>query len=122
MPTRRPDPAAITAVAALLAAGDEVPRDDMAEATRAVAAVLAARHPGATIEVRVPPFAAVQVCALGGEGPTHRRGTPPNVVELAPATMIRLAVGSLTWDDAVTSGLVRHSGAHASDVAKMLPL
>ena len=122
MPVRQPDPAAIGRVAALLEAGDEVPRDELAEAARAITAELAARHPGHTIEVRLPPFAACQVGALGGEGPAHRRGTPPNVVEMTPATAIRLAAGQLTWAEALTSGQVQHSGAHAADVAAMLPL
>jgi len=109
-------------VASLLADGVPVSRDDLAEAARAVVAALAAAHPGHTIEVRVPPFAAAQVGALDGTGPSHHRGTPPNVVEFSPETAVRLAVGAVTWDDAVKAGLVRYSGAHAVDVASMLPL
>jgi len=112
----------IETVAELLALGRPVARDDMAQAARAVVAALAAAHPGHTIEVRVPPFAAAQVGALDGSGPSHHRGTPPNVVEFAPETAVRLAVGALTWDDAVKQGLVRYSGAHAGDVAQMFPL
>lgn len=119
---RRPNPDAITHVAGLLADGADVSKDDMAEAARAVTAELGTSHPGHTIEVRVPPFAAVQVGSLAGDGPSHHRGTPPNVVELAPPTAVRLAAGSLNWDDAVAAGLVRYSGAHATDVAAMLPL
>jgi len=112
----------IETVAGLLAQGQPVARDDMADAARAVVAALAAAHPGHTIEVRVPPYAAAQVGALDGSGPSHHRGTPPNVVELAPETAVRLAAGAWAWDDAVQAGLVRYSGAHAADVAKMLPL
>jgi len=119
---RTPDPAAIARVATQLAAGKTPGRDDMAEAARAIVSALAAIHPGHTIEVRIPPFAAAQVGALDGEGPAHRRGTPPNVVELAPETAVSLAVGDLSWDDAVSTGLIRYSGAHAADVASMLPL
>jgi len=120
MAKRRPDFGSIARVAALLRDGADVPRDDLAEAARAVTATLGERHPGQSIEVRVPPFAAVQVSA--GEGPAHRRGTPPNVVELDAQAAVRLAAGALTWRDAVAAGLVRHSGAHAADVAAMLPL
>jgi len=120
--TRTPDQAAIARVAALLATGGAVTREDLAEAARAVVAALAAAHPGHTIEVRVPPFAAAQVGSKDGEGPAHRRGTPPNVVELAPETAISLAVGDLSWDGAAAAGLIRYSGAHAADVASMLPL
>ena len=122
MAVRRPEPGAIARVVGLLDDGADVPRNEMAEAARAVAAALGQAHPGHTIEVRVPPFAAVQVGSLAGDGPSHHRGTPPNVVELAPATAVRLAAGSLGWDDAVANSLVRYSGAHASDVAAMLPL
>ena len=121
MPSSAPDADAIRRVAALLDAKDAVSRDDLAVAARAVTATLKARHPGRTIEVRVPPFAAVQVGASHG-GPEHRRGTPPNVVEMDAATIVRLATGALAWDYAVAQGLIRHSGAHATDVRSMLPL
>ena len=58
--------------------------------------------PGNTLEVRVPPYGAVQVV----EGPRHTRGTPPNVVEMDAATWIALATGSLGWDDAIAQGRV----------------
>ena len=62
---------------------------------RTLAAMLAARHPGRSVEVRIPPYAAVQ-CGIGDPGPTHTRGTPPNVVETSPLTFLRLATGRLT--------------------------
>jgi len=121
MAKQRHDPAIITDLAARLTAGAEIPLDEIAQAARAVTGLMAQRYPGATIEVRVPPVAAVQVGAIDG-GSSHRRGTPPNVVELAPLTMIELAAGLKTWDEAVEAGLIRYSGAHARDVAAMLPL
>ena len=60
--------------------------------------LLALRYPGGTVELRVPPFAAVQL-GIGDRG-RHTRGTPPNVVQLDAATLLRLAGGSLTWDEA----------------------
>ena len=57
----------------------------------------------------MPPYAAVQCI----EGPRHTRGTPPNVVEMDPVTWIRLAVGLLSWADALASGAVRASGVRA---------
>ena len=122
MLSQAPDTETIRRVATLLDAGVDVSRDDLADAARAVALTLKKRHPGRTIEVRVPPFAAVQVGATHGDGPTHSRGTPPNVVELDAATAVRLAAGSLAWDDAVVQGLIHYSGAHAADVRTMLPL
>jgi len=84
---------------------------------RTLAGVLAERHPGHSVEVRVPPHAAVQI----GAGPRHTRGTPPNVVELAPAVFLDLAAGRLAFADAVAAGTVRASGARA-DLTPYLPL
>jgi Bacterial SCP ortholog len=79
--------------------------------------LLATRYPGRTLEVRVPPIAAVQCVA----GPRHTRGTPPNVVETDPLTWIRLATGRLAWADALRSAAVAASGARA-DLDGYLPL
>jgi len=54
-------------------------------------------------------------------GPRHTRGTPPNVVELDPATWIMLAVGRLDWSEAVASGRIRVSGPRA-DLSAYLPI
>ncbi|ALE85639.1 sterol carrier family protein [Pseudonocardia sp. HH130629-09] len=79
---------------------------------------LARRAPGRSVEVRVPPFGAVQ-CV---EGPRHTRGTPPNVVEADPRTWIALAIGRLSWDDAVATGRVSASGSRAGEISSFLPL
>ena len=68
----------------------------------------------------MPPYAAVQ-CAIGDPGPTHTRGTPPNVVETDPLTFLRLATGRIGWPDAVAAGTVRASGLRAN-LAPVLPL
>lgn len=88
--------------------------------TRTLAEVLATRHPGRSVEVRVPPHAAVQ-CGIGDPGPTHTRGTPPNVVETDPVTFLRLCTGRTSWSDAIASGRVHASGLRA-DLAPVLPL
>jgi hypothetical protein len=75
---------------------------------------LAGLAPGRAVEIRVPPFGAV-------EGPRHTRGTPPNVVELDPASWLLLAAGRLGWSAAVASGAVRASGPR-SDLSDYLPL
>jgi hypothetical protein len=80
-------------------------------------AQLATKAPGKAIEVRVPPYAAVQC----GEGPRHTRGTPPNLIEMNAQTWLALASGSLSWDQALASGQVRASGARA-DLHEYLPL
>lgn len=85
--------------------------------TRWLANQLATKAPGRSVEVRIPPFAVVQCI----EGPTHTRGTPPNVVETDPATWIQLATGRLDWQNAVASGKIRASGSR-SDLSPYLPL
>lgn len=98
---------------------DEKPaRADLAAAVRLSARTLEQIAPGSSVEVRVPPFVAVQCI----EGPRHTRGTPPNVVETDPQTWLRLAVGRLTFDDAVAGGRVDASGSRAGELAHWLPL
>jgi hypothetical protein len=78
---------------------------------------LTIKAPGRAIEVRVPPYAAVQC----GEGPTHTRGTPPNTIEMDAPTWLALASGELSWEQALASGEVLASGLRA-DLAQYLPL
>ncbi|MFI6936889.1 sterol carrier family protein [Streptomyces sp. NPDC050287] len=92
-------------------------RQALAAATRLLADTLAAKAPGGSTEVRVPPYAVVQ-CV---EGPRHTRGTPPNVVETDPLTWIRLATGRVSWKDAVEEARVSASGERA-DLGGLLPL
>lgn len=89
----------------------------MRAAVRALLAALVARAPGRSVEVRVPPYGAVQ-CV---EGPRHTRGTPPNVVETDPVTWIEVATGRRGWVDAVSAGRIRASGTRA-DLSAYLPL
>jgi hypothetical protein len=79
--------------------------------------VLADLVPGRAVEVRVPPYAAVQCVA----GPRHTRGTPPNVVEMDAVTWVSLAAGRLAWAQAVADGRIRASGPRA-DISGCLPL
>ncbi|WP_458244616.1 sterol carrier family protein [Streptomyces sp. MAI_2237] len=99
--------------------GLQVPfdRQALAACTRLLADALAAKAPGGSTEVRVPPYAVVQ-CV---EGPRHTRGTPPNVVETDPLTWIRLATGRLTWKDALADAKVSASGERA-DLGGLLPV
>ncbi|MER5987779.1 sterol carrier family protein [Streptomyces sp. NPDC001787] len=101
------------------AAGLDIPydRQALAACTRLLADALADKAPGGSVEVRVPPFAVVQ--CIGG--PKHTRGTPPNVVETAPLTWIRLATGRLAWAEALDEAQVSASGERA-DLGPLLPL
>ena len=109
--------ACAAAVAVALGNGHTPVPGALRAATRSLLDKLAARAPGRAVEVRVPPYAAVQ-CV---EGPRHTRGTPPNLVETDPVTWVRLAAGQTSWADAVASGAVRASGVRA-DLTAYLPL
>jgi len=97
--------------------GEDVEGAALATAVRYALDELALRHPGRSVEVRVPPFGAAQAI----EGPRHTRGTPPNVVETDGQTWLRLATGGLSWHEAQRAGLVRDSGIRA-DLSPHLPL
>lgn len=93
------------------------PRPVTAMAVRFSLEELAARAPGNSVEVRVPPFGVTQCIA----GPRHTRGTPPNVVECDAGTWLALVTGQTGWADAVERGLVAASGLRA-DLSGELPL
>jgi hypothetical protein len=97
---------------------DAPARTQLAEAVRLTARTLAAIAPGSSVEVRVPPFVAVQCIS----GPAHRRGNPPNVVEADPRTWLLLAAGLLSLDDAVAAGTLVLSGSRAGEIGSLLPL
>jgi hypothetical protein len=103
----------LPAVLAALEVGEQPPlRDVVRETVRAFAVA----NPGKSVELRVPPYVAVQCVA----GPRHTRGTPPNVVETDPVTWLFLYAGRLDWAVAVNDGLVRASGER-SDLSSLLP-
>ncbi len=124
MPTRAVDPdqtrAAVLAVADWLHDGTRPTpgRTEIATAVRLTARTLASVAPGASVEVRLPPFVAVQCIS----GPRHRRGTPPNVVETDPRTWLLLATGLLSAADAAETGVLQLSGSRAGEIADWLPL
>jgi hypothetical protein len=107
----------VEAVARGLARGVPADFGALRIAVRVLADRLAGQQPGRSVEVRVPPYAAVQCIA----GPRHTRGTPPNVVETDPATFVGLACGFVDWDAAVRAGRVHASGERA-DLRPFLPL
>jgi hypothetical protein len=114
---RRIDTGEGRAALAAVAAPETMQRTDLATAVRYLLQLLAEKAPGNSVEVRVPPFGAVQVL----EGPRHTRGTPPNVVETDAATWIALATGAEAWADAEADGRIRASGIRA-DISALLPL
>lgn len=120
----RADPAttrqAVTAVADWLR-DESRPAPDrgtLATAVRLTARTLAATAPGASVEIRIPPFAAVQCIA----GPRHTRGTPPNVVETDPRTWLLLVTGMTSLAEAKRAGALSLSGARAGEIDHWLPV
>ncbi len=110
------DPVDLAPALARFAAGERAPAD-LRLLTKHYLAVLETNAPGRSVEVRVPPYAAVQAI----EGVRHTRGTPPAVVEMDAATWIDLATGNVAWPAAELSGSVRASGERA-DLTPYLPL
>ncbi len=110
--------AAVAAIAA--ARGDADARlesETLALAARYTLQLLAEAAPGRSVEVRVPPFGAVQIV----EVVRHTRGTPPNVVELDAHTLLEIATGGTSWSQASEAGRVRASGSR-SDLSALFPL
>ena len=97
-----------------LAGGD---RNTTATAVRYLLQLLAENAQGNTVEVRVPPYGAVQAI----EGPRHTRGTPPNVIEMDATTWLALATGGESWATALAAGRVAASGSRA-DLTEHLPI
>jgi hypothetical protein len=93
-------------------------RTSLAEAVRLTARALAAEAPGASVEVRIPPFVAVQCIS----GPRHTRGNPPNVVETDARTWLLLATGLQTMAEALAGGTLQSSGSRAGEIAEWLPV
>ena len=110
------DPVDVAVALARLADGG-AERSDLRLLVKHFLALLESRAPGHSVEVRVPPYAAVQAVP----GVRHTRGTPPAVVETDVETWLALATGELAWADAVDQGRIQASGERA-DLTAYLPL
>ena len=108
----------LDAVLAWLDGGPEPERPMVRAAVKESLAALAAAAPGRSVEVRVPPFGAVQCIS----GLRHGRGTPPNVVEADPRTWLALVTGRLSWAEAERSGRLSASGTRTGEVRRLLPI
>ncbi len=96
---------------------DQVDKDNIRLAVKAILRELTEIAPGRSVELRIPPFAATQIV----EGHTHRRGTPAAVVELNAVTLCQLAIGSHSWAELVSEGVILASGER-SDLSLLFPL
>ena len=92
-----------------------VGRPALALAVRGLAERLAEAVPGHHVELRVPPYSAVQ-CV---EGPRHTRGTPPNVVEADPVAWVQSAADGRArpWAEAAARRAGPHLGRPGGPVA-----
>ena len=79
---------------------------DLKLEVKKILALIKSEVPGKSVELRVPPYGAIQ-CVAGGN---HKRGTPPNTVEMSGQTLIRLINEPSLWSDLCESGEVRASG------------
>lgn len=95
----------------------EPERDQVKAAVKAILAQLSSIEPGRSVELRIPPYAAIQLVA----GHTHRRGTPAAVVETDARTLVALAAGSLSWAEAIAQGVLI-AGGERSDLSRLFPL
>ena len=100
-------------VGALAIASGDVPM-----AVRYLLQLIENRFPGGAVELRVPPFGAIQCL----QGLDHRRGTPPNVIEMAPEVFLSLCKGQSTWQSEIEAGRVLASGALAEEAAELFPV
>jgi hypothetical protein len=79
-----------------------------------ILALIKKASPGKLVELRIPGYGAIQ-CVAGGN---HKRGTPPNTVEMSGAVLIKLCSDPNLWADLVASGQIQASGV-ASDLSQV---
>ena len=79
---------------------------------KAILKLIKELSPGNTVELRIPGYGAIQ-CVAGGN---HRRGTPPNTVEMSGPTLVNLITEPKLWPELVAAGLISASGI-ASDLS-----
>ena len=77
---------------------------------KSILGALTEMAPGHTVEVRVPPYSAIQCI----EGPRHTRGTPPNVVEMSADSLIALIDGTSSWAELEGKGAIHASGERSN--------
>ena len=70
--------------------------------------------PGGLVELRIPPYAAIQ-CVAGGN---HKRGTPPNTVEMSGQVLIKLINDPSSWHKLCDQGDIAASGIN-SDLSEL---
>ena len=85
---------------------------DLRNQVKKILKVVEELAPGRSVELRIPHYAAIQ-CVDGG---IHRRGTPPNVVEMSAQTLLELSNSPQNWDQLCSEGAISASGT-SSDLS-----
>jgi hypothetical protein len=83
---------------------------DIKNQVKQILKLIEAIAPGRSVELRIPPYAAIQ-CVVGS---THRRGTPPNVVEMSGHCLIKLSQNPDLWDQLCLEGEISASGTNSN--------
>lgn len=94
------------------------PERDLPTTVRYLLQLIAERSPGHSVELRIPPYGATQCVA----GLNHRRGTPPNVVEISPEVFVSICLGKSSWQEEMENGKVLASGELAKELGSLFPL
>ena len=87
---------------------------DLRNQVKKILKVVEELAPGRSVELRIPHYAAIQ-CVGGG---IHRRGTPPNVVEMSAQTLLKLSRNPQNWDQLCSEGEICASGTN-SDLSEI---
>lgn len=83
--------------------------------------MLKEKAPGKSVEIRVPPYGAIQVI----KGVNHRRGTPSTVIEIEPQLFLKLAKGDILWhelSDDLYFSQFSASGSHVDLAGELFPV
>jgi hypothetical protein len=83
---------------------------DMKAQVKQILKVVQELAPGRSVELRIPPYAAIQ--CVGGS--IHRRGTPPNVVEMSAEILLKLLDNPVKWQQYCDLGSISASGTNSN--------
>ena len=95
----------------------EIDKETLKNAVKYSLQLLHQQIPGKSVELRIPPFAAVSII----EGKNHKRGTPPAIIEISAPIWLELVKGLKSWNQAIDDGLISASGPN-TDLSPYLPI
>ena len=95
----------------------EIDKETLKNAVKYSLQLLHQQIPGKSVELRIPPFAAISII----EGKNHKRGTPPAIIEISAPIWLELVKGLKSWIQAIEEGLISVSGPN-TDLSPYLPI